>query len=115
EQAGIVLENPATRRATTYIKNFEVPQNFDQALEPQQSSQPGVYVILTTLEGPGAQSPEDRFFDLQREQMEMMMQMDPDQLSQAMSHGMDLWMNMDPALRGQMMGQMMKAGMQMFN
>lgn len=118
EQMGLVLENPTSKAATSYLKNYEVTQTFGQDLKDMQFDAGGVYVIYSTspwADLGGAKSTEDRFFDLQREQMEMMMQMDPDQLGQAMARGMDLWSNMDPALRGQFMGQMMRAGMQMWN
>ncbi len=116
EQAGLILENPLTRRATSYMKEFAVPANFGEALQAQQFSTDGVIVIYNTIGGPDAsKSMEDRFFDLQKQQMDMMMQMDPDQLGQALSRGMELWNQMDPTTRSAFMGQMMRAGMQMFN
>jgi hypothetical protein len=116
EQAGLILENPLTRRATSYMKEFAVPANFGEALQAQQFSTDGIIVIYSTVGGPDlTKSAEDRFFDLQKQQMDMMMQMDPDQLGQAMSRGMELWNQMDPTTRSAFMGQMMRAGMQMFN
>jgi hypothetical protein len=115
EQSGIVLENPATRKLTTFVKNFAAPANLEAELKAQEFNPDAVYVIYSTeLGADGAKSAEDRFFDLQKEQMDMMMQMDGDQLSQAMARGMDLYAQLDPATRSALMGQMMRAGMQMF-
>lgn len=115
DQSGIVLENPVTNRATTYVKNYPIPQNFADALAAQQFTTDPIYVLYNT--NPNAApniTPEDRFLQLQREQMNMMMQMSPDQMANAMQQGMQLYMNLDPQTRAQFMGQMMQAGMQMW-
>jgi hypothetical protein len=115
EQSGIVLENPATRKGSTLIKNFDIPSNFETELKAQEFNPKGVYVLYSIAPGAdGAKSMEDRFFDLQSEQMNLMMQMDGDQLSQAMARGMDLYAQLDPGTRSALMGQMMRSGMQMF-
>ncbi|MGC8666744.1 MAG: hypothetical protein ACP5VE_01325 [Chthonomonadales bacterium] len=115
EESGLVLENPASRRATSFLKGFPVPASFTEDLAAQQFATSPVYVIFSTT--PSADAPkslEERYMDLQRQQLEMMMQMTPDQLQAAMARGMQMWQSLDPATRTQMMGQMMRAGMQMF-
>lgn len=115
EQSGLVLENPALGKATSYYKNFPVPAAFQQNLADQQFEIKPVYVIYNAkANAEEDKSPEDRMLDLQREQMELMMQMDEDSLSQSMARGMQLWNNFDPQMRTQVMGTMMRAGMQMF-
>jgi len=52
--------------------------------------------------------------DMQRQSMEMMLQMSPEELEQAMSQGLQMFMNMDPQTRTRLMGMQMRAGMQMF-
>lgn len=115
EHSGLVLENPMTRQATAYVKNYPVSGSFSQELEDQQFSQKAIYVLFSTdPRADASKTMEDRMADLQREQMDLMMQMDPDQLSNAMARGMQMFMNLDPASRAQYMGTMMRAGMQMF-
>jgi hypothetical protein len=112
EQSGIVLENPQTKKATTYVKNYNVSPTFNEDLTAGQFSPTPIYVIYSTNPFASAMSPQDRMMDLQKQQMEMMMNMSPEEVGEAMSRGMQLWQN--PATRQQMMGTMMKAGMQMF-
>jgi hypothetical protein len=116
EQSGIVLENPATRRATTYVKDYAVSPSFKEELTNGQFSADPVYVLYSTglAAGAGGTTPQERMQNLQREQMELMMQMDPDQVAQAMQQGMQMFMSLDPQTRSQFMGNMMRAGMQMF-
>jgi len=115
EESGLVLENPASKRATSFLKGFPVSPSFTEDLAAQQFATTPVYVIFSTAPGVDAsKSLEDRYMDLQRQQLEMLMQMSPDQLQAAMTRGMQMWQNLDPATRTQMMGQMMRAGMQMF-
>lgn len=115
QESGLVLENPASKRATSFLKGFPVGPSFTEDLAAQQFATAPVYVIFSTSPGPDAsKSLEDRYMDLQRQQLEMMMQMTPDQLQAAMARGMQMWQSLDPATRSQMMGQMMRAGMQMF-
>jgi hypothetical protein len=115
EQAGVVLEDPATKRATSYQKNFQVPNNFEQVLESQQFSSRGVYVLYATKSAlPSGANLEEQFADLGRMQMEMMQQMTPEQMSNAMMQQMTMFQNMDPQTRQRFMGNMMQAGMRMF-
>ncbi len=113
EQSGIVVEDPATRRATAYLKDYAVRPTFQQELEAQQFSAQPVYVLFGQTAGAGREG-VDRFMDLQRQQFEMLQQMDPDTLSQALSQGMQMMMSLDPQTRGQLFGNMMRAGMQMW-
>jgi hypothetical protein len=117
EQGGVVLENPTNRRITYFVKNQPATPEFEQQLDAQQISKTPIYVLYnpSASADPNAnKSPEERMLDLQRQQMEMMMQMDPDQMANAMSQGMQMWMNLDPQTRAQFFGNMMRAGMTMW-
>ena len=115
EQAGLVVETPGTRRASTIIKNYEVSEEFGKDLEAQQFDSGGIYVIYNTTPGIAmGKSTTDRLADMQRESMELMMQLDDQQLQDAVQRGLDMFMNMDPGLRSKFMGMQMRAGMQAF-
>jgi len=117
EQTGLVMENPSNKRVTTFVR-FNIPANFAEELEAQQFSTEPIYVLYNTtaLTSVGAgKSLQERFADLQAQQMEMMMQMSPEEAAQAMEQGMQMWMKMDPQTRAQFMGTMMRAGMQMWS
>ena len=114
EQTGLVLENPAAKKATTFVKNYDITPSFADDLQAGQFAPTPVYVLYSLTSKPEAQTLGERYADLQREQMQMMMQMTPDELSESMNNGLQMFMNMDPNVRQQMMGTMMKAGMQMF-
>lgn len=115
EQSGLVIENPVTKRATSVLKNYQVSDTFEQDLQAGQFSAQPIYLLYATRIDPLAMlSQKDRLASLMQQQYEMMGQMSPDQMAEAMQQGMQMWMNMDPAMRGQMMGNMMRAGMQMF-
>lgn len=114
EHSGLVLENPTTKKVTTYVKNYDLSPTFADDLQAGQFAPAPVYVLYATNPSVDSMPAEERFADLQRQQMAMMMQMTPDELTQAMSNSMQMFMNMDPQVRQQMMGTMMKAGMQMF-
>lgn len=114
EQSGIILENPATKRATAYMKNYPISPSFKDDLAAQQFSTTPVYVLYGGATETGAKPDMDKFMDLQRQQMDMMLRMDPDTLSQAMQQGMNMFMNADPQTRSQLMSTMMRSGMQMF-
>jgi hypothetical protein len=114
EQTRLVLENPVTKKATTFIKNYSISPNFTEELQASEFHTSPIYVFYSQNPGIESKSVEERFADLQRQQMEMMMNMSPEEMAGAMQYGMDQFMNMDPQLRTQMMGNMMRAGMQMF-
>jgi len=114
ETGGLVLENPGTRRAVSFQKNLPILPGFAEELRSLNFEPVPVYVIYSTLgEGTGG-SVQDRFLDLQRQQLELIMQMDPDTLSDAMAQSMQMFMSLDPQTRSQFVGNMMRAGMQMF-
>ena len=117
EQTGLVVENNRTRRATLYSKDFPVPANFADELQGQRFTTTPLYVIYATSTGAsaGGATTADRFFDLQKQQMALMMEMSPEQMAQAMSQSMQMFMNMDPGTRSQFMGNMMRAGIQMWS
>lgn len=114
ETGGLVLENPGTRRATSLQKNLPVLPGFAEELRSLNFEPTPVYVIYSTAGGGSGSNIQDKFLDLQRQQMELMMQMDPDTLASAMAQGMQMLMGLDPQTRSRLIGNMMQAGMQMF-
>jgi hypothetical protein len=114
ETGGLVLENPATRRAMSLQKNLPVLPGFGDELRQRQFDPGGIYVIYSTIGGGFGQSVEDRFLDLQRQQLELMMQLDPDALAETFAKGMQMWSSLDPQTQSRLFGNMMQAGMQMF-
>lgn len=119
EQNALVLEDPRSQTATSFVKNFRVPENFGEALAAQQFSPNAIYVLYSTLPVQGAdegssRSLQEQMLDLQHRQMELMLQMDPDMMAQTMAQGMQMWQNLDPQTRGRFLAMMMRAGMQMW-
>lgn len=117
ELDGVVLENPATRRATSFLKNYPTAPAFYEDLKTSDFTPRPLYVLYSLR--PTAGSGDEKgvakqFVDLQRQQMQMMLQMSPEQLTEAMSQGIQIFQNLDPATRNQLMGNMMRSGMQMF-
>lgn len=114
ETGGLVLENPGTRRAVSLQKNLPILPGFAEELQSLNFDPVPVYVIYSTVGGGSGGNVQDRFLDLQRQQLELMMQMDPDTLASAMAQGMQMFMSLDPQTRSQLVGHMMRSGMQMF-
>lgn len=114
KQAGLVLENPATKRATTVVKDWPVTDTFASDLTANQFDATPVYVLYAPVASEEGRSAKERLADLQRESMDLMMSMDPQDLSDAMGNMMQQFMNMDPATRQRFMAVQMQAGMQMF-
>lgn len=114
ETGGLVLENPATRRAISLQKNMPILPGFAEELRSLRFNPAPVYVIYSTLGGGAGGSAEEKFLDLQRQQLELMMQMDPDALAETFAKGMQMWASLDPQTRSRMMANMMQAGTQMF-
>jgi hypothetical protein len=114
ETGGIVLENPATRRAVSVQKNLPVLPGFRDELRERKFDEAGIYVIYSTVGGGLGGSIEDRFLDLQRQQLELMTQMDPDALADTFAKGMQMWASLDPQTQSRLMSNMMRAGTQMF-
>lgn len=114
EASGIVLENPATKRATAYMKNYPISDTFKDDLAAQQFSTTPVYVLYGGTTDTSGKPDIDRFLDLQRQQLDMMLRMDPETMAQAMQQGLNMFMSADPQTRQQLMSTMMRSGMQMF-
>jgi hypothetical protein len=113
EQSGIVLENPATHKATTYLKDWSVTPTFKDDLASGQFNGTPIYVLYS-LKANGGKSAAEELADMQKRSMDLMMSMDPDQMAAAMDQGVQMFMNMDPEMRGRFLGMQMQAGMKMF-
>lgn len=114
ETGGLVLENPSTRRAMSLQKNLPVLPGFGDELRQLRFDPAAIYVIYSTLGGGMGKSVEDRFLDLQRQQLELMMQMEPEALAETFAKGMQMWSSLDPQTQSRLFGNMMQAGMSMF-
>lgn len=114
QQTGLVMENPLTKRATTVVKDWPVTDTFANDLTSNQFSATPVYVIYAPVASEEGRSAKERLAELQKESMDLMMSMDPQELSDAMGSMMQTVMNMDPQTRARFMGMQMQAGMQMF-
>jgi len=114
ETGGLVLENPATRRAVSLQKNMPVLPGFADELKSLRFDPAPVYVVYSTLGAGSGGSAQDKFLDLQRQQLELMMQMDADTLAGSMAQAMQMLSSLDPQTRTQLFGTMMRAGTQMF-
>jgi hypothetical protein len=114
EQTGFVLENPLTAKATTFVKNWAVTPNFADDLTASQFNTRPLYVLYTTKAFSDGRTPQERLADLQRQSMEMMLSMDPDQIADSVQQGFNMLMSLDPDTRARIMGMQMQAGMKMF-
>ncbi len=112
EQSGLVLENPLTGKATTYLKDWAVSPNFKEELAAGQFNATPIYVLYSQHAN-SLKSPQEELADMQRRSMELMMNLDPDQMAEAMNQGMQMLMNMDPDTRSRFMSMQMQAGMKM--
>lgn len=114
ETGGLVLENPGTKRALSVQKNLPVLPGFLSELESLNFATTPIYVIYSTVGGGSGATPQERFLDLQRQQLELLTQMDPDTLAASMGQAMQMLMSVDPQTRSLLLGNMMRAGTQMF-
>ncbi len=117
EATGLVMADSTSSRATSFVKNFPVTEGFEQSLAAEQFSTKPIYLLYQTkpgLIGTGASDATiKKFNQLQKEQLDMMMQMTPQQMQQAMQAGMQSFMQLDPQVRNQLMGNWMRMGFQM--
>ena len=92
--------------ALSFVRN-KLPK--EQALSSELSRKP-VYVIHATGANAGL-TPGLRYADLQWQQMNLMMQMGPDQLKDAMEGAIRKYQGMDAGSRGNVIGLPVVAGM----
>jgi len=111
ENSGIVLENPATHQATTYVKNWAVTATFSNDLTTSQFSNTPIYVLYSPV--PTGLAAKQRLLDLTRESMSMMMGLNQDDLNDIVNQQMQMFMSLDPTTRAEFMGMQMRAGMAM--
>jgi len=127
EVAGIFIEDPATGQGTSLMKNFPLQPGYDAQMTAGGSAFKAVYLVTDEKASKTAQARKEekgskdqkpgrvqRYVDIAREQMEMLMQMTPEERREAMMAGMQMFMNMDPQARQQMMQMGMQMGMEMF-
>ena len=101
EHSGVVLENPRSRRLTSYLKNVPIPDNLEETLEQQRFNIRPIYLITAT--GVTESRPTvARAAEMQRQMTQIMLQMSPQEVSQVVAGSMQGLMNMDPQTRLQM-------------
>lgn len=112
DQSEMVVANSGKSKALSVKKEETIDPATIKDVDP-------VYVIYYSppdINAIGAgKAMQDRYMDLQRQSLQMMLQMDQSQMSDMMMQGMKLWMNLDPSTRSQFMVSMIKGGMQMMN
>jgi hypothetical protein len=110
EQKALALVDPNTRRATTFAQGQPALSALKRDEQGPAFSPDPVYLIYASdLTAPG--SAELRYADLQRRQLEMMVQMSSEDLAQAMDQGIQRYLNQPADKRTSTMGLPMMAGM----
>lgn len=114
EQTGVVVENPATRRASAFLRDYAVSPTFKDELAAQQFSTVPVYVIYRTTDQTAQEAAAESYADLQRKQFEMLSQMDPQTRAQALQQSIQAMMSADPQTRQQFLQFLQQARMMLF-
>lgn len=110
EAGSLLLENPATQRGTLYLKDQPL-STLAPALEAARFAERPVYLLYTTTPAARGGTVLERFADLQRQQMGMMLQMGPDQMTRSMEQAIQTFQSGDDATRARLMGLPVIAGM----
>ncbi|MCC6443516.1 MAG: hypothetical protein IT210_08695 [Armatimonadetes bacterium] len=126
EVMGIFIADPATRKGTSLLRNFPLQEGYEAQMMGENSGFKPVYLVLHEKppkaaarkdeKGDGKDektSRVDRYNQLAQEQMNVLLQMSPEEQMEAMQAGMKMFMNMDPQMRQQMMQTGMRMGMEM--
>jgi hypothetical protein len=110
EQKSIILEDPWTRRAASFVQSPGALSVLKHEEGRPDFSPQRIYLLYAI--SAGAQTPADlRYADLQRQQLELMLHMAPEDLSQAMEQGIQRYQTQPEGTRTSTMGLPMMAGM----
>jgi hypothetical protein len=104
----LVIENAATRPVTTYRQSapLDLAQREAQRLDPRP-----VYLLYNPLPSARGETRGQRLADLQRQQMALMLRMDPVQVASSMQQLIHAYDAADQETRSRLMGLPMAAAM----
>jgi hypothetical protein len=111
ESGDLVLADGGTQRAITYLKSQPLSPSLDTELAQWKLSDRPVYVLYSTTPAARGGTLLERFAHLQRQQMELMLRMSPEQMAQSMEQVVQAFPPADTARRMRLMGLPMMAGM----
>jgi hypothetical protein len=104
----LVVEDSATQRATFFVHSTLVSA---AELETEKLSPRPVYMLYSTAPDTRGDTLEQRFGHLQRQQMALMLQMDPSQMARSMEQLIQSFDSADAVRRARLMGLPMAAAM----
>jgi hypothetical protein len=111
ESGDLVLEEPAARRAITHLKNHPRSASFDRELSRWKLNRKPVYLFYSTTPAAQGGTLTERSASLQRQQMDLMLRMDTEQMEQSMEQVLQLFRSADTAGRTRLLGLPVMAGM----
>jgi hypothetical protein len=103
-----VVENAATRRATLFLPGTKVSA---AELKAEELGARPVYLLYSTAPAAVGGTPAERFGDLQRRQMALLLQMDPGQMAASMEQLIRTFDGADATARARLMGLPVAAAM----
>lgn len=114
--AGVVVEDPAARQVTLYLRNLPAAADLEAQIRTAWPFLEPVYLLSDPR--PAAKKPDekerarpappDRFANLERERMELLLKMSPEERAKATQRAMNMLLQIDPDA----MQEMMRSGMQ---
>ncbi|MCS7273163.1 MAG: hypothetical protein NZ550_03335 [Fimbriimonadales bacterium] len=118
ELGGVIMVNPRSATLHSFVANYPAPSDLESTLEQMQppfNAKP-VYVIfnprppqpVVQLRGTRL----DQFAQLQRQMLELMSRMTPEERRRALEASFQMWMNADPAIRNQMIFEGMRLSLE---
>lgn len=118
ELGGVIMVNPRSATLHSFVANYPAPADLESTLEQMQppfNAKP-VYVIFNprppqpTVQLRGNRT--EQFAQLQRQLLELMSRMTPEERRRALEASFQMWMNADPALRNQMIFEGMRLSLE---
>jgi hypothetical protein len=106
ECGDMVLEDAEKRRNTLYRRHAAAAEG-----EPAEPGTRPVYLLYSTAPAARGHTLGERFADLQRQQMALMLQMGPDAMAGAMAHLLQAYEAADSATRTRLLGLPVTAGL----
>ncbi len=111
---GVVVVDPRANTFNFYGSNYPVSEGFEQSLEQMQpvfNTKP-VYVVLS-LRAPSTTQNlrgtfQEQYAQLQRQMIDLLMRMSPEERRFALQQGFYAWMNASPELRNQLIFEGMR-------
>jgi len=120
ELGGVIMVNPRAATLSSFVANYPTPPDLESSLEQMQppfNAKP-VYVVFNPRAPQQLQlrgTRLEQFSQLQRQMLELLSRMTPEERSQAIQAGFQMWMNADPAIRNQMIFEGMRLSFEYWN